>query len=352
MALRWEDERYVRLYTRDTTTWKLLPWQAKCLLPLLLRKLDRAGLAEVGDPAEEGIAALTDMPLDLVHAALPALLARKVFVLNEGVLAMPNFDSAQTAKQSDRARQAARRERDRLDAMGVTQRDEVSHGVTDRHEESRGVTDSHAASRDVTPSLAEPSRTDLTGPAAHVGVVPSSSSPDRPPNPPDPSSAEGSTRARGRADSGQPICTPGLQTELLPAAAPQKAPQRPASGPAPEAPTTPVWTAYAGAYRARWGTEPVRNQQVNSQLAQLVRHLGAQEAAAVAAHFLTDTSAFYVAQRHPIGLLLRDYQKLRAEWVTGTHTNMTAARQQERTAANPALQVLAEQRARRERGTS
>ncbi len=170
------------------------------------------------------------------------------------------------------------------------------------------------------------------------------------PKRPDPPSVEGSTRARGASISGQPICTAGLQTELLPAPAPEKPPQRPVREPAPEAPTTPVWTAYAGAYRKRWGTEPVRNQQVNGQLAQLLRHLGAQEAAAVAAHYLTDTSAFYVAQRHPIGLLLRDYQKLRAEWVTGTQTNMTAARQQERTAANPALQVLQEQRARRERG--
>ena len=69
--MRWEDERYVRLYTRDTATWKLLPWQAKCLLPLLLRKMDRAGTAEVGEPAGEGIAALTDMPLELV-AEIPA----------------------------------------------------------------------------------------------------------------------------------------------------------------------------------------------------------------------------------------------------------------------------------------
>lgn len=103
-----------------------------------------------------------------------------------------------------------------------------------------------------------------------------------------------------------------------------------------EAPTTPVWAAYAAAYERAHGEAPVRNAQVNGQLAQLVKHLGAEEAAAVAAHYLTNPSAFYVAQRHPIGLLLRDYQKLRTEWATGRQINPTTARQHEQTAANPA----------------
>jgi hypothetical protein len=44
------NERYVRLYTRDTTTVKLLGWQGRLVWWSLLRKLDRidAGLADRG----------------------------------------------------------------------------------------------------------------------------------------------------------------------------------------------------------------------------------------------------------------------------------------------------------------
>lgn len=115
------------------------------------------------------------------------------------------------------------------------------------------------------------------------------------------------------------------------------------------APTTPVWTAYAAAYERVHGEAPVRNAQVNGQLTQLIRHLGAEEAAAVAAHYLTNRGALYVAQRHPIGLLLRDYQKLRTDWATGRQINATVAKRNEETEANPFLRIALEMRAREER---
>ena len=34
--MRWEDERYVRVYTRDTPEWCLLSWEARALFLLLL----------------------------------------------------------------------------------------------------------------------------------------------------------------------------------------------------------------------------------------------------------------------------------------------------------------------------
>ena len=40
----WANERYVRLYTRDTVTWKMWPWEARAIFPLLMRKVDRAGV--------------------------------------------------------------------------------------------------------------------------------------------------------------------------------------------------------------------------------------------------------------------------------------------------------------------
>lgn len=71
--MRWEDERYVRVYTRDTATWKTLPWQARALLPLLMRKLDRAGLMELGGEGASGIAAVLDLPATVVRPGLAAL---------------------------------------------------------------------------------------------------------------------------------------------------------------------------------------------------------------------------------------------------------------------------------------
>jgi len=43
----WSNERYVRVYTRDTAEYLALCWQAKALLSLLLRKCDRAGVVVV-----------------------------------------------------------------------------------------------------------------------------------------------------------------------------------------------------------------------------------------------------------------------------------------------------------------
>ena len=47
--MNFEDEDYVRLYTRDTVTWELLGWEGHCVLTLMLRgKFDRAGVFVTG----------------------------------------------------------------------------------------------------------------------------------------------------------------------------------------------------------------------------------------------------------------------------------------------------------------
>jgi hypothetical protein len=81
--------------------------------------------------------------------------------------------------------------------------------------------------------------------------------------------------------------------------------------------TESVWFAYSDAYRVRYGTDPVRNAKVNSQLAQLTKRLGEEEAPRVAAFYVTHNAAFYVKAMHAIGPLLADAEKLRTEWVTG-----------------------------------
>jgi hypothetical protein len=79
-----------------------------------------------------------------------------------------------------------------------------------------------------------------------------------------------------------------------------------------------TWKAYSEAYRGRYHVEPVRNQQTNSHLKNLVKRIGNDEAPAVAAFFLTHNDPFYVKSRHATSLLLRDCEGLRTQWATGT----------------------------------
>jgi len=101
---------------------------------------------------------------------------------------------------------------------------------------------------------------------------------------------------------------------------PRKAAKAP-KAPPPVALSTPTWEAYAAAYEARHGAPPVRDALVNRQLKDFVSRVGAEDAPAIAAHYLGDVTPFYVQQRHPISLLLRDYQKLRTDWLTGRRSN-------------------------------
>jgi hypothetical protein len=159
--MRWEDERYVRVYTRDTTDWVALGWQAQGLFLLVMRKVDRAGILDLGKSGVRGLAALVAMPLEVVERALPILLEDGCVKLNGSVLVIPNFIEAQEAKQSDAQRKREQRARDRdMASAGVTNRDQVSRNVTGA-DASGGV-----ASVSVTPSCAVPSRTEETLPPA------------------------------------------------------------------------------------------------------------------------------------------------------------------------------------------
>lgn len=153
--MRWEDERYVRVYTRDTTDWVALGWEAQSLFVLTMRKVDRAGILDLGKSGVRGLAALVAMPLEVVERALPVLLADGCVVMRGTVLVIPNFIEAQEAKQSDAQRKREQRARDR---------DLASEGVTNRDHSSRNVTGADGppppASESVTPSCAVPSRAD------------------------------------------------------------------------------------------------------------------------------------------------------------------------------------------------
>jgi hypothetical protein len=45
--MNFEDERFVKIYPRNTTNWKLLGWEGRCVLMMLLREVDRAGCLDL-----------------------------------------------------------------------------------------------------------------------------------------------------------------------------------------------------------------------------------------------------------------------------------------------------------------
>lgn len=164
------------------------------------------------------------------------------------------------------------------------------------------------------------------------------------------------------------ICAPGLTPQARPVVQPAPPPAlrpteqrnllpdepfreaRKTREPKADAPTPSAltWAAYAGAFAQRHGTEPTRNARVNAQIAQFVGRVPAEEAPQIAAFYVRHPAAYYVAQMHSVGLLLRDAEKLRAEWRRGQTVTMTEARQREQTSSNAAFRELERRRLARE----
>ena len=151
------NERYVRLYTRDTTGWKLLRWQGQTVWTLLYRKADRAGVVNLdGLEPWEAVALHCDLPEEVAQPGMQRCLDRGWIVRDGDRLVFPKFIEANETPMSDAQR--ARDSRAKRAAL-VTNRDAPSQNVTapsqnvtECHTESRGVTRSHTASLLTTPS--------------------------------------------------------------------------------------------------------------------------------------------------------------------------------------------------------
>jgi len=174
--MRWEDERYVRVYTRDTLDWQALSFEAQGLFALVLRKVDRAGILRLGKHGKRGVAVAVGHGhrWQAVEPALEELLTDGCVAIRGEFLVVPNFVAAQEAQASDKARQATKRERDRDKAMAAgnghlsdVAKDElarmeragetpepVTHPVTPERHAGPVTQDGHAGG--VTPSRAVP----------------------------------------------------------------------------------------------------------------------------------------------------------------------------------------------------
>lgn len=98
----------------------------------------------------------------------------------------------------------------------------------------------------------------------------------------------------------------------------------------PKSPGALAFDAYAEAYGHRYAVDPVVNAKVRGIFAQLVKRLGAEDAIAVAGWYPTHSFGLYVRSGHAVDLLLRDAEKLRTEWATGTRMTDVGARHADR----------------------
>lgn len=86
----------------------------------------------------------------------------------------------------------------------------------------------------------------------------------------------------------------------------------------PEGPTATAitWRAYKAAYESRWKNAPPWNAKTAGQLKHFIARVPAEDAPEVARFYLTHNDRYYVKALHPVGLLLRDAEKLFTEWKT------------------------------------
>lgn len=101
-----------------------------------------------------------------------------------------------------------------------------------------------------------------------------------------------------------------------------------------------TWSRYDAAFRERYGTAPVVNATIRSQVKQFVQRLSYAEAPEVAAYYVGHGDGWYGRNCHAFGLALKDAEKLRTEWATGRTAQAPPARQQsihEKRAANIAI---------------
>lgn len=183
----WANERYVRVYVRDTDDWLVMSWEARALWLFIMRKVDRSGVLETKRGAV-GVAAITGMPVKRVEAALAELLEDGCLRDHPSGYVARNFIEAQETAQSDQQRKRESRAR-RREGSDVTNRDQSGTNRdgdgtfrpasgTDGHARSQTVTDSHSEPSRAEPSLAKPSQTEIP----EVASAPPRVKPVKPPS--------------------------------------------------------------------------------------------------------------------------------------------------------------------------
>lgn len=112
----WANERYVRIYTRDTAFLIAIGHTARGLLWDIMRKADRAGVIQLdGMAPEKVVAAVTGYPIDVVEECLPLLTngdGAPVMVTTNAIV-VRNYIEANETASTNAQRCRAKRERAR-----------------------------------------------------------------------------------------------------------------------------------------------------------------------------------------------------------------------------------------------
>lgn len=140
VGMDFANERYVRVFTRDTMRWLMLSMEAQGLYCLMIRKADRSGVIEFGGAGKRAVAVVVGHPTRAsdVESMLDELAASGLIRLADDSLCFVDFIDSQEAVQSDRQRQKESRER-----RGV--RSQASRNVTDCHASTGRVTKCHSS---------------------------------------------------------------------------------------------------------------------------------------------------------------------------------------------------------------
>jgi len=170
----WANERWVRVFTRDTVSWKLCDWRAHTTLLHLFRKVDRAGVLDVGDDGIAGLAAVLELPIEVVELGIEQLTRAgngrlPTVVFSGASYVIPNFIEAQETPQSDPQRTRESRAR-RRDVASLVSRN-VSGPTRNVSKASRADTSGHTASRTDTPDQTKPDQTNHVSGEPDLAVV-------------------------------------------------------------------------------------------------------------------------------------------------------------------------------------
>lgn len=146
----WSNERYVRLYTRETAEWRAFCWQAKACLPLMLMHADRIGLVAMrpGPSRMRLLAGLIGIPEDVVSAGVADLVVDGCLIETDAGFIFKNFIEAQEAEASNAKRCREYRERLRNSEIDTLR---VATTLDESDADTKNV-------KTNTPSLAVPSR--------------------------------------------------------------------------------------------------------------------------------------------------------------------------------------------------
>lgn len=146
--MNYEDEDYVRLYTRDTPTWLSLGWEGQALLALTMRKVGRRNgvLDFEGFEPLEALQSVTGLPPEVVAIGFERLSKRGVMAVDGQRIVLPKFVKAQWARQGSAARKRASRDAQAADTVITELIVAQNHSTV-----TRGHTESQL-SQEVTPS--------------------------------------------------------------------------------------------------------------------------------------------------------------------------------------------------------